>query len=148
MKETLEKYEETVKKATKIRPLSAKGWASGVPKESGVYVIWEADIPIYVGETSSLKLRMSDLARPVNHSFSKKVAEMLSIADKSYTELATAMAARYSLSYVEVAFGRKEIEEYLILRWRNSLINKPTTRLLHSAQYNWVKPSKYSGKAP
>ena len=79
MKETLEKYEETVKKATKIRPLSAKGWASGVPKESGVYVIWEADIPIYVGETSSLKLRMSDLARPVNPSFSKKVAEMLSL---------------------------------------------------------------------
>jgi hypothetical protein len=35
--------------------------------------------------------------------------------------------------------GRSEIEEYLILRWRKTLINKPTTRLLKGEQYSWVK---------
>lgn len=147
MKEELEKYEATLRLAPRVRPLSSDVWASHIPKESGVYVVWENDVPYYVGETSCLRLRMSDLARPVNHTFSKKVAKTLGIADNEYAKLASEFSARYELSCVPVAFGRKEVEEYLILRWRDSIINKPTKRLLHGAQYDWVKPANHSLKA-
>lgn len=140
MNEELEKYEAALRAAPRVRPLSSKGWASHIPKESGVYVVWEHDIPYYVGETSSLRLRMSDLSRPVNHTFSKKVAKALGLSENEYARLATEISARYELSCVPVSFGRKEVEEYLILRWRETIINKPTKRLLHGSQYNWVKP--------
>ena len=84
---------------------------------------------------------MSDLARPVNHTFSKKVARALGIPENEYGRLASEISSHYELSFVPVAFGRKEVEEYLILRWRDTIINKPTKRLLHGTQYNWVKPA-------
>lgn len=77
MNEELERYEA----APRVRPLSSEGWASHIPKESVVYVAWKHDIPYYVGETSSLRLRMSDLARPVNHTFSRKVAKALGVSE-------------------------------------------------------------------
>lgn len=142
--EELARYEAALTVAPRVKPLSSNGWASRIPRESGVYVVWQNNVPYYVGETSSLRLRMSDLARPVNHTFSKKVAKALDIPENEYTRLASAISARYELSCVPVAFGRKEVEEYLILRWRESIINKPTKRLLHSTQYNWVEPANHS----
>jgi len=136
MRQMLQEYERVLEKAPRIRPLSGKGWTDEVPREAGVYVLWENDLPIYVGETSSLQLRMADLARPQNHTFCKKFSNRYEIQETG--EIAIAMANRYFLSFVVVEFGRKEVEEYLILRWRNTLLNKPTNRLQHSPQYNWV----------
>ena len=136
---TLESHERALMAAPRRAILSAKDWAVDVPREAGVYAIWQSDTPIYVGESSGLKARMSDLARPVNHSFTKKTCVTLSLVETSLQELAAAMSSRYALSFIAVPFGRAEIEEYLILRWRNSLVNKPATRLLKSPQYQWVK---------
>ncbi len=36
-------------------------WKQTFPNHSGVYVVWENEQPIYVGETSGLKSRMSPL---------------------------------------------------------------------------------------
>lgn len=138
-KEILEKYEEAIKNAPRVTPLSFIGWANHIPKEAGIYVIWKAETPFYVGETSSLRLRMSDLARPINHSFTKKIARLHKISEAAYADLAREISTHYQLSHIKVELGRAEIEEYLILRWRNSLINKPTKRLLHSTQYQWVE---------
>lgn len=117
--------------------LFSDGWKELFPNHSGVYVMWENEKPIYVGETSGLKSRMSDLMRPINHAFTKKVAKKLATDD--LTELRTYMTEKYKLSFISVNLGRAEIEEYLILRWRQTLINKPTTRLLKGTQYSWVK---------
>ena len=112
-------------------------WKNIFPDYSGVYVIWDNEKPIYVGETSGLKSRMSDLMRPINHAFTKKIDNK--IEAQSLDELRTYMSDKYKLSYISIDLGRSEIEEYLILRWRKTLINKPTTRLLKGSQYSWVK---------
>lgn len=112
-------------------------WKQTFPNHSGVYVIWEKEQPIYVGETSGLKSRMSDIMRPINHAFTKKISNKFNLFDLN--ELRKFMSDNYKLSCIEVDLGRSEIEEYLILRWRKTLINKPTTRLLKGEQYSWVK---------
>jgi hypothetical protein len=138
IKSQLLAYEEKLRDAVKLVPLASDNWAANVPKEAGVYVIWKGVLPVYVGETSSLRLRMRDLRRPINHSFTKKVSTSFRIAENETHKIAKAIKSTYTLSYVEVRFGRAELEEYLILRWRRSLINKPAKRLLHSPQYGWV----------
>ena len=134
----LEGYEEALSSSERLSPLSAVDWASDVPHEAGVYVIWQRKKPIYVGQTSSLSARMVDLARPVNHTFSRKTCKALEIPESSLVEFKKAMK-KYKLSYIQVPFGRSELEEYLVLRWRKSLINKPAARLLKSPQYTWVE---------
>jgi hypothetical protein len=127
-------------RAAKRRVLmAAPNWAVDVPLEAGVYAVWENDEPIYIGETSSLRARMSDLGRPVNHTFARKTCKSFQIAETSLEELAAAMRAKYVLSFVRVPFGRAEVEEFMILRWRTTLINKPAKRLLRSSQYAWVQ---------
>jgi len=112
-------------------------WQQTFPNYSGVYVIWEKELPIYVGETSGLKSRMLDIMRPINHAFTKKISNKFKLSDLK--KLREFMSINYKLSYITVDLGRSEIEEYLILRWRQTLINKPTTRLLKGEQYSWVK---------
>lgn len=128
--------ENLLKLAEKYIPFQ-DNWKNIFPDHGGVYAIWKKDTPIYVGETSGLSSRMSDLMRPVNHAFTKKVSSETEIIDLN--ELRKHITENYKLSYIEVDFGRSEIEEFLILRWRKTLINKPTTRLLKGSQYSWVK---------
>lgn len=138
IKQKLKEYEDLLVKAERHTPLS-KDWRNNFPKEGGVYVLWENGSPVYVGETSGLWSRMGDLSRPVNHPFPAKVAIILALHEAPIKELRAAIERRYKLSYVVVPFGRAEVEEYLILRWRNTLINKPTKRLLNGVQYDWVE---------
>lgn len=119
--------------------MEAPKWADDVPEDAGVYVVWESESPIYVGESSSLRARMSDIGRPINHTFARKTCNALGIAETSLEDLAQAMRTRYMLSFIAVSFGRAELEEYLVLRWRKTLVNKPAKRLLRSAQYAWVQ---------
>ena len=133
---TLLNYEKQLSSSQRYT-LFKNNWKNIFPDYSGVYVIWDNEKPIYVGETSGLKSRMSDLMRPINHAFTKKIDNK--IEAQSLDELRTYMSDNYKLSYISIDLGRSEIEEYLILRWRKTLINKPTTRLLKGSQYSWVK---------
>lgn len=129
-------YEKQLISSQRYR-LFQDNWKNIFPDYSGVYVIWDNEKPIYVGETSGLKSRMSDLTRPINHTFTKKIYNK--IEAQSLDELRTYMSSNYKLSYISIDLGRLEMEEYLILRWRKTLINKPTIRLLKGSQYSWVK---------
>ena len=133
---TLLNYEKQLSSSQRYT-LFQNNWKNIFPDYSGVYVIWDNEKPIYVRETSGLKSRMSDLMRPINHAFTKKIDNK--IEAQSLDELRTYMSDNYKLSYISIDLGRSEIEEYLILRWRKTLINKPTTRLLKGSQYSWVK---------
>ena len=133
---TLLNYEKQLSSSQRYT-LFQNNWKNIFPDYSGVYVIWDNEKPIYVGETSGLKSRMSDLMRPINHAFTKKIDNK--IEAQRLDELRTYMSDNYKLSYISIDLGRSEIEEYLILRWRKTLINKPTTRLLKGSQYSWVK---------
>ncbi len=136
IQDTLLNYEKQLSSSQRYT-LFQNNWENIFPDYSGVYVIWDNEKPIYVGETSGLKSRMSDLMRPINHAFTKKIDNK--IEAQSLDELRTYMSDKYKLSYISIDLGRSEIEEYLILRWRKTLINKPTTRLLKGSQYSWVK---------
>jgi len=138
LRDILERYESDLRGAARRILMSAPAWAEDVPLEAGVYAVWEGDVPIYVGETSCLKARMSDIGRPVNHSFARKLCKALLLSPTSLDELAAAMRKSYLLSFVAIPFGRAEVEEYLVLRWRQTLVNKPAKRLLRSPQYHWV----------
>jgi hypothetical protein len=116
-------------------------WAADVAVDAGVYAIWDirTEKPVYVGETSALLARMSDLGRTVNHTFRRIVRKRLKAESASEHELNAVLASRFELAFLRVPFGRAELEEYLILRWRRSLYNKPTLRLRKSNQYKWVE---------
>jgi hypothetical protein len=137
----LEAHERLLVSAERCRlDATGKTWAASFPQEGGVYVVWEKAAPIYVGESSSLALRMSDIRRPVNHPFPKKVCAKHSLDPSELTALALFMSSRYTLSYIPVLRGRRELEDYLVLRWRRFVLNRAATRLLQSLQYGWVEP--------
>jgi len=133
----LKKIEEQLKKEVRYTPFD-KSWNKDFPDEGAVYVVWEKDLPIYVGETSGFKGRMSELARPINHAFTKKMQKRFGFKNKDISLLRRKMSESFKISFIVVPFGRAEAEEYLILRWRKTLINKPTKRLLCGSQYKWV----------
>jgi len=68
------------------------------------------------------------------------VRRKLNASSVTERDLNRLLAARFEISFVEVSFGRAELEEYLVLRWRSTLYNKPAVRLKGSPQYRWVQP--------
>ena len=85
---TLLNYEKQLSSSQRYT-LFQNNWKNIFPDYSGVYVIWDNEKPIYVGETSGLKSRMSDLMRPINHAFTKKIDNK--IEAQSLDELRTYM---------------------------------------------------------
>jgi len=137
IKKILLETENLLKAGIKHTPFK-DNWSDNFPNHGGVYVLWKGEFPVYVGETSGIRSRMTDLMRPVNHAFTKKISAKSKITDLDL--LRKHIKENYKLSYIKVELGRSEIEEYLIIRWRSTLINKPTKRLLEGSQYSWVSP--------
>jgi hypothetical protein len=133
--------EDALRAQPRRRLCSDVGWARDVSPLAGVYAIWDARSgkPVYVGETSGLLARMGDLGRTVNHTFRRIARKELKAASATESALSALLAARFEIAFLPVDFGRAEFEEYLILRWRRTLYNKPALRLQKSAQYQWVQ---------
>jgi hypothetical protein len=115
-------------------------WTVDVPARPGVYAIWEraSGRPIYVGETADLKARMRDLGRYPNHTCRRKLAKSFGIPKSDEVALSKRIAATHQLSFIEVGFGRMELEEYLSVLWAKTLINSPGRR--HLRRFTWVVP--------
>jgi len=122
--------------------LGGNDWNDNVPPRGGVYVIWSKPPykppykPIYVGETCHLKHRFSDFGK--KHSFRRKMAKKLGLINASEETLTKELSKQFSISFLEVDLGRKELEEYLIILWERTektIINKPPKRLLLSEPY-------------
>ncbi len=148
VQQSLQDYEVAIIAATRRVVAEGQKWASDVPQDAGVYVLWKDAAPIYVGETSSLRSRMRDLTRIENHTFARLTCKQFSIEPTDKAGLIGVLSKTYKLSFILVPFGRKEVEEYLILRWRSSLFNKPTTRLMKGTQYDWVTAIVASTASP
>jgi hypothetical protein len=94
-------------------PVDGK-WTERLPARGGVYAIWRGMDPVYVGESCHLKHRLGDLTRAGTHGFRRKVAATIGIEpDRVVDEL----ARNYCLSFVTDILGRKELEEFLTVRW-------------------------------
>lgn len=146
----LKEMEDRLLAAPVRRILGSVTWARDVPLDAGVYVIWgrRSGRPAYVGQTGCLRERMSDAGRSVNHTFRRKVALVLNLPTGNEAGLSLAISKRYDISFILVPFGRAELEEYLRLRWRKTLVNGPAKRLLRSLQYRWIAPSNPRRRRP
>lgn len=139
----LKDLETALFKAKRIRVCCETDWARHCSALAGVYAIWDVEsrLPVYVGETSGLSPRMGDLGHTLNHTFRRIVRRRYGLQGATEAELNAILAAKFEIAWIEVPFGRAELEEYLILRWRASLWNRVSLRLQQSEQYGWVQPA-------
>lgn len=129
------------------RSLCGSGnWTEDVPVTPGVYAVWhtKSGALVYVGETSCLHKRMADIGRWRNHTCRRKLGAQLGFGGQDERALSSALARDYTLSFLAVDFGRTELEEYLYIRWRETLINSPPRRIFLTNQYAWVTPAAAS----
>jgi hypothetical protein len=98
-------------------------WSDKFPSKAGVYAIFYNDQLFYIGESANLKERMKEIKRTVNHSFRRKLGKFIEpdaliVKGKFSPELELRLNQEYekniSVSFVEVNFGRIEIENYLM----------------------------------
>jgi hypothetical protein len=101
---------------------------SAIPSTAGVYGIYERGTLIYVGESGSLKARLSDLFRTVNHSLRRTLGKKLYSTQPGFAPATTKqlfpkaieiqlnnyMETALTFLTVPIAFGRTEIEERLV----------------------------------
>ena len=108
--------------APKSRLFVPQSWKNEVPSEPGVYAIRDvkSSNPVYVGESSNLRSRMGDLGRTVNHTFRRKAAAILKMNAVNDVALTEAMSRRYEISFIKVQLGRAELEEFLVIVWRET----------------------------
>jgi hypothetical protein len=112
--ERLLELEQKLKGAPRIPIPIDGGWAIKIPARGGVYAIWRGDDPVYVGETCHLKHRFGDLVRSKHHGFRRLVATTLGI---KLDCVADELAHHYQISFLTDFIGRKELEEFLVVRW-------------------------------
>lgn len=138
LKEILEKAENELFNSKRIQFKKCKDWRKyNVPNEAGIYAIFENDnILIYIGESGNLKDRMNEINRTVNHSFRKQFGHLRfngiksrkKFTDDIETLLDVYFAENLFVSFLEVNFGRLEIETYLISKHQEKVINSVKKR--------------------
>jgi hypothetical protein len=112
-----------LKTNTRIKFSFDRKWSDNFPSNAGVYAIFYNDQLFYIGESANLKERMKELKRTVNHSFRRKLGKFIEpdavvVKGKFSPELELRLNQEYemniSVSFIEVNFGRIEIENYLM----------------------------------
>ena len=131
----IEKIGSELKEENRIELFVNRQWKDDVPKKPGVYVLWSKrkknNPPVYVGESSNLSERFSDIGSWRNHSFSSKIKNKYSLS--SPKEVRDKISMLYNITFVELSYGRKEVEEYLIHNWStHEAFNKESPRYLRS----------------
>jgi hypothetical protein len=102
----------------------------------GIYAIFEKNKIIYIGETGNLYKRMSDITKTVNHTFRKHIGKSKFggiKSSKKYDPEIEEMLDKYFdeelyITFIEVNFGRLEIETYLIDKYQTQIINSEKKR--------------------
>jgi len=125
--------------ATRHKIDFGNGWHNTVDSKAGVYAVFDKDALVYIGETANLKKRMGEIGRTYNHSFRKKLGRKLKpdavIAKGARTyvpELETLLTTycndNISVACKPLAFGRLEVESYLIHKHKDILLNSAGKR--------------------
>lgn len=105
--------------------IMTRDWASKIPSSAGVYVFKDSDKIVYVGETGNLRGRMKDLLDSRHHTVRRTIGERFYSSIPGFKKATTKIkfpeniellvndhiCTKFSLSYLEVRLGRKELEE-------------------------------------
>ncbi|RMA67709.1 GIY-YIG nuclease family protein [Ulvibacter antarcticus] len=103
-----------------------------IPDGPGIYALFEKNNKLlYIGESGSLRERMGEINRTVNHSFRKQIDHIrfngVKSSKKYNSEVETKLDKFFDeeiyVSFVEVYFGRLEIEEFMISNHQMFLTN-------------------------
>jgi hypothetical protein len=132
--------QENLLRAERIKFEKNKQWRENkIPNSPGVYALFEKDNRIlYIGESGNLRERMNEINRTVNHSFRKQIGYLRFNGTKSSkkydldveTKLDKYFAEELYVAFIEVYFGRLEIEEFLISNHQQFLTNSVKKRKL------------------
>lgn len=128
---------EKLEEKERLQPFKNKSWRDTIPKKAGVYVLWKYSGnkgPVYVGETSNLFERLLDLGSWRNHTFTRQIKAKYTLVTP--VEIRKKISKIYRISYIPIACGRKEAEEYLIYKWGTyKMFNKPSPRYIRSQKH-------------
>jgi excinuclease UvrABC nuclease subunit len=111
-----------------------------ISSDAGVYAFFDKEQMVYVVESGSLRGRLNDLRRTVNHTLRKSIGEKRCSVIEGYVkatskkkfpnhieELVNIYICSLQVSIVPVSLGRTEIEEYLINKYK-PIFNSKTRR--------------------
>lgn len=124
---------------------SAEWREKNIPNYPGVYALFEKNNRlVYVGESGNLRKRLDEINRTVNHSFRKQTGFLKFNGTKSSKKYDLEIETKLDLyfneelyvSFIEVCFGRLEIEEFIITNHQEILINSVKKRKLENVIEN------------
>jgi len=116
----------------------SKAWKNIFPTAPGIYAIYDQNELVYIGETSNLKKRMSEVHRTYNHTFRKKLGLQLFGSRPNGNKYSNARETRLNRYYTDnltfrflpLWLGRLELETVLISRNQVGLLNSINRRSL------------------
>ncbi|MNS52384.1 hypothetical protein D3C72_850970 [compost metagenome] len=126
--EYLDKLEHQLLNQSEEIPIElTRAWAGQFPDAAAVYIFREGDMICYVGETGSLRGRMTDILNTKNHTLRRNLGSSHFAQHLSYEKASShksfhadielllneVITKRLKLSYILVDLGRKELEERL-----------------------------------
>ena len=129
--------EQDLLNSEKIKFSFDRKWTSNFPEKPGVYAIFDKSKLLYIGESANLKERMKELKRTYNHSFRKKlggihfngkIGKNKKYSDKIEQMMNEFYTKNVYLSFIEVNFGRIEIESFLIDKFNDKILNSKKKR--------------------
>jgi excinuclease UvrABC nuclease subunit len=124
----VKEFEREMLHAQKIQFTFDRKWSSNFPAQAGIYMIFDKEKLVYIGETANLKDRMKEVKRTYNHSFRRKLGKFLIngaiiTKGKFKEELENTLNQYYldniQFAYKELNWGRLEMESHLIHRHSN-----------------------------
>lgn len=136
--DVLNKAQSNLFAARKLKFEKSSTWRNkSIPNESGVYALFEGKNKlIYIGETGNLRDRMNEINRTVNHSFRKQlgasrfggIKSRKKFTDEVEKLLDTFFKEHLYVAFIEVNFGRLEIETFIISNHQELLLNAEKKR--------------------
>ncbi|MCU7839484.1 MAG: hypothetical protein KZQ94_08895 [Candidatus Thiodiazotropha sp. (ex Troendleina suluensis)] len=137
----LNEYEEIIFEKSNMKSFDVTTkWAKQITKDAGIYAFFDQDKVVYVGESGSLKARMGDVRRTVNHTLRRNIGAKLysdiegyekATSKKKFPEHIERLVNEYMETLhaviVPVPFGRTEVEEYLVSKLK-PMFNTKTRR--------------------
>lgn len=134
----LKQSHDTLLSSERLKFKKCKQWRLNfIPSVPGVYAFFDANGAIlYIGETGNLRERMNEVNRTVNHSFRRQLGctkySGIKSKKKFSLDIEVLLDAFFDehlyVSFIEVNFGRLEIETYLITRYQQSILNSKKKR--------------------
>ena len=121
-----------LKKTNRHKISLKRKWTSIFPSCAGIYIVFEKGKLVYVGETGNLKDRMKDLGRTVNHTLRRavgnekfcyikgweKATSKRRFNDKIEKLITGYFRKNMEVSFLAIPLGRKELEEWIIEKFK------------------------------